>query len=158
MYSSPAPTPSGYRLDRVRVPFHYIAEAGASPAIAIYSNSSDTPNTKVCDIAVPTKIVESALTWGGNPPPHEFLAPDCTNNTLAASTQYWIVFSNLNYVDYNLGITDSTDERQGNIHDNQGDRASGWEIGYSTAVRRDSGSWANTTSRIFRAEFWAKER
>ena len=150
--------PFGYRLDRVRVPFNYLAEAGASPAIAIYSNSSDTPNTKVCDIAVPTKIVESALTWGGNPPPHEFLAPDCANNTLVASTQYWIVFSNLNHVDYDLGITDSTDEQEGFIHDNQGDRASGWEIGYSTAVRRDSGSWANTTSRIFRAEFWAKER
>ena len=150
--------PSGYRLDRVRVPFNYIAEAGASPAIAIYSNSSDTPNTKVCDIAVPTTIVKSALTWGDNPPPHEFLAPDCANNILAASTQYWIVFSNLDHVDYDLGITASTDERQGNIHDNQGDRASGWEIGYSTAVRRDSGSWANTASRIFRAEFWAKER
>ena len=75
---------------------NYLAEAGASPAIAIYSNNSSRPGTKVCDIAVPTKIVESALTWGGNPPPYEFLAPDCANNTLVASTQYWIVFSNLN--------------------------------------------------------------
>ena len=78
--------PSGYRLDRVRVPFNHIAEAGASPAIAIYSNSSDTPNTKVCDIAVPTTIVKSALTWGDNPPPHEFLAPDCATTPGLEST------------------------------------------------------------------------
>ena len=153
------PHSSGYRLDRVRVPFHNLAEAGASPAISIHqNNSSNQPGTKVCDIAVPTTIVESALTWGGNPPPYDFLAPDCANNILVASTHYWIVFSNLNYVDYDLEVTDSATERQGNIHDNQGDRASGWGILDATAVRRDSGSWENTTSRIIRAEFWAKER
>ena len=34
------PHSSGYRLDRVRVPFHNLAEAGASPAISIHQNNS----------------------------------------------------------------------------------------------------------------------
>ena len=150
---------SGYKLDHIRVPFHNIAEAGASPDISIHRNSSlNRPGIKVCDIAVPAKIVESARTHGGYPPPYDFLAPDCAPDTFAANGTYWLVFSNLDYIDYDLEVTDSTTEQQGSIDDNQGDRPSGWGMLDATTVRRDSGSWANTTSRVVRAEFWGREK
>ena len=45
--------PEGYALDRIRVPFDDIADDGASPLISIYSNSSDTPSAKLCDLDRP---------------------------------------------------------------------------------------------------------
>ena len=143
------PHPSGYILDRIRVPFADIAAADASPNIAIYGlDSTGNPGAKLCDIAVPTKIVESALTWGGNPPPYDFLAPDCASITLAASSSYWVVFSGADIAEYTLEMTGSTDEDS---------RSSGWSLSNGLGIKR-SDTWLTGTTGVFRIELWAKER
>ena len=140
----------GYTLDRIRVPFAAIAAAGASPNIAIHIlDSSENPSTKLCDIAVPTNIVLSALTWGGYPPPYDFLAPDCANNTLAASTQYAVVFLRADIAEYTLEMTSSTD---------QGSRDSGWELADGIAFKSTSPGWDYIADSVIRIELWAKEK
>ena len=140
----------GYTLDRISVPFAAIAAAGASPNIAIHIlDSSGNPSTKLCDIAVPTKIFESALTWGGYPPPYDFLAPDCANNTLAASTQYAVVFLRADIAEYTLEMTSSSD---------QDSRGSGWELADGIAFKSTSPGWDYIADSVIRIELWAKER
>ena len=145
--------PEGYALDRIRVPFDDIADEGASPLISIYSNSSDTPSAKLCDLDRPAQIVESAVTWSGNPPPFTFLADDCAYNTLAASTPYWVVFTGVDPADYTLEMTNSAEE-----HDYYG---TGWTMDNFLARSTDGGaSWTVTAANAgnIRIEFWAKPK
>ena len=145
--------PEGYALDRIRVPFDDIADEGASPLISIYSNSSDTPSAKLCDLDRPAKIVESAVTWSGFPPPFTFLADDCAYNTLAASTPYWVVFTGVDPADYTLEMTNSAEE-----HDYYG---TGWTMDNFLARSTDGGaSWTVTAANAgnIRIEFWAKPK
>ena len=145
--------PEGYALDRIRVPFDDIAADEASPLISIYSNSSDTPSAKLCDLDRPAQIVESAVTWSGFPPPFTFLADDCAYNTLAASTPYWVVFTGVNPADYTLEMTTSAEE-----HDYYD---TGWTMDNFLARSTDGGaSWTVTaaTAGNIRLEFWAKPK
>ena len=98
-------------------------------------------------------IVLSALTWGGFPPPYDFLAPDCANNTLAASTPYWVVFSGVDPAKYTLEMTDSAGE-----HDYYD---TGWTLDdFLARSTNDGTTWTVTTSSagVIRIELWAKER
>ena len=141
--------PFGYRLDRIRVPFHTIAASGASPLISIHRDSSGDPGAKLCDIAVPTKIVESARTHGGYPPPYDFLAPDCAHN-LTASTPYWIVFSDVDYVEYLPEVTDDDTEHA---------YGSGWIIGNTVKFKRQHlNSWSADEDLTIRFELWAEPK
>ena len=145
--------PEGYALDRIRVPFDDIAADEASPLISIYSNSSDTPSAKLCDLDRPAQIVESAVTWSGFPPPFTFLADDCAYNTLAASTPYWVVFTGVNPADYTLEMTTSAEE-----HDYYD---TGWTMDNFLARSTDGGaSWTVTAANAgnIRIEFWAKPK
>ena len=139
----------GYKLDRIRVPFDDIAVAGASPNIALHlHDASGFPATKLCDIAVPANIVESALTWGGNPPPYDFLAPDCANITLSASSFYYIVFLRADIAKYTLEMTSSSE---------QDSRGSHWELSDGIAFKSTSPGWDEITGTVIRIELWAKE-
>ena len=141
--------PFGYQLDRIRVPFHTIAASGASPLISIHRDSSGDPGAKLCDIAVPTKIVESARTHGGYPPPYDFLAPDCAHN-LTASTPYWIVFSDVDYVEYLPEVTDDDTEHA---------YGSGWIIGNTVKFKRQHlNSWSAGEDLTIRFELWAEPK
>ena len=138
----------GYTLDRIRVPFNVLT--GASPNIAIHMHdASGFPGTKLCDIAVPPEIVRSALSWGGNRPPHDFLAPDCADITLSASTSYHIVFLRADIANYTLKMTSSPD---------QDSRRSGWELADGIAFKSTSPGWDEITGTVIRIELWAKEK
>ena len=140
----------GYTLDRIRVPFNALNTSDASPNIAIHMHdASGFPGTKLCDIAVPPQIVTSALTWGGNPPPYDFLAPDCANITLSASTSYHIVFLRADIHEYRLQMTSSPD---------QDSRRSGWELADGIAFKSTSPGWDEITGTVIRIELWAKEK
>ena len=137
----------GYTLDRIKVRFHDIRDAGAIPEIAIHEDTSDAPGTKVCDLAVPDRIVESAVNWS-TPPPHTFLAPDCADFTLTADTPYWIVFSDMDHVEYELEVADTPDVR---------DYGSGWTLLNAAIKRGGSNTWIGDPSTL-RVGLWAKER
>ena len=134
----------GYTLDRIRVPFNWFA--GASPNIAIHMHdASGFPGTKLCDIAVPPELRLSALSWGGNRPPHDFLAPDCADITLSASTSYHIVFLRADIANYTLKMTSSPDQ-------------AGWELADGIAFKSTSPGWDEITGTVIRIELWAKEK
>ena len=137
----------GYTLDRIKVRLHDIRATGAIPDIAIHGDSSNGPGAKVCDLAVPDRVVESAVGWKTTPP-HTFLAPDCADDVLAASTSYWVVFSDMDHVQYEVEFAVSPDVR---------DYGSGWGMtGYSK--RGATNTWAGTATSIMRGGLWAKEK
>ena len=137
----------GYTLDRIKVRFHDISATGAVPNIAIHEDSSGSPSAKVCDLAVPDRVVESAVGWN-TPPPHTFLAPDCADDTLAASTDCWIVFLDMDHVEYELEHHNSPDSV-----DYSG---SGWNV-YRYGKRGDSTTLWTTGNAAARIGLWAKE-
>ena len=142
--------PRGYTLDRIKVPFDNIADNGASPSISVHLNSSDTPTTKLCDMEVPAKIVESARTHGGYPPPYEFLAGNCAYSTLDASTPYWVVFTGVDPAAYTLKMTNSAAEH---------DYGTGWTMDNFLARSTDGGASRTVTPANIgniRIEYWAK--
>ena len=137
----------GYTLDRIKVVFYDIREAGATPDISIHEGTSDAPGDKVCDIAVPNLIAESQVDWSSTPP-HTFLAPDCADDTLAASTTYWIVFSDVDHSEYEIGNSFGL-----NVKDYYG---SGWNTINEVAKRGASNDWA-LDQGVLRVGFWASE-
>ena len=142
--------PFGYQLDQIRVPFHTIAASGANPLISIHRDSSGDPGAKLCDVDTPAKIVESAVTWSGNPPPFTFLARDCAHITLTASTPYWVAFSDVDYVEYLPEVTDSNTEHA---------YGSGWIIGNAVEYKRQHlNSWSTFGGLIIRFELWARPK
>ena len=136
----------GYTLDRIRVRLHDIQASGAIPDIAIYGDSGSGPGDKVCDLAVPDRAVESAVNWSTTPP-HTFLAPDCADDVLAASTNYWVIFSDMDHVEYALESAANPD-----VHD----YGSGWTLG-RFSKRGASNVWAPQDVTNFRGGLWAKE-
>ena len=136
----------GYTLDRIRVRLHDIQASGAIPDIAIYGDSGSGPGDKVCDLAVPDRVVESAVNWSTTPP-HTFLAPDCADDVLAASTNYWVIFSDMDHVEYALESAANPD-----VHD----YGSGWTLG-RFSKRGASNVWAPQDLTNFRGGLWAKE-
>ena len=138
----------GYTLDRIKVRFHDISATGAVPNIAIHEDSSGSPSAKVCDLAVPDRVVRSPVVRSSTPP-HTFLAPDCADVTLTANTPYWIVFSDMNHVDYAIGVSGDAEAR-----DYDG---SGWTID-GFAKRGASNVWSIDPSWLIRIGLWAMER
>ena len=138
---------AGYLLDRIKV-LLFVADGGAVPAISLHPNTSSGPGKKLCDLTVPDRVVESPVVWSSTPP-HTFLAPDCADVTLTANTSYWIVFSDMNRVDYAIGVSDSAEAR-----DYDG---SGWTID-RFAKRGTSNVWSINPTDDIRIGLWAMEQ
>ena len=136
---------AGYLLDRIKV-LLFVADGGAVPAISLHPNTSSGPGTKLCDLTVPDRVVESAVNWSTTPP-HTFLAPDCADDVLAASTNYWVIFSDMDHVEYDLESAANPD-----VHD----YGSGWTLG-RFSKRGASNVWAPQDVTNFRGGPWAKE-
>ena len=137
---------AGYTFDRIKVRLHDISTTGAIPDIAIHEDTSSGPGDKVCDLAVPDRVVESAVNWSTTPP-HTFLAPDCADDVLAASTNYWVIFSDMDHVEYELESAANPD-----VHD----YGSGWTLG-RFSKRGASNVWAPQDVTNFRGGLWVKE-
>ena len=138
---------AGYLLDRIKV-LLFVGDGGAVPAISLHPNTSSDPGTKLCDLTVPDRVVESPVVRSSTPP-HTFLAPDCADVTLTANTSYWIVFSDMNHVDYAIGVSGDAEAR-----DYDG---SGWTID-GFAKRGASNVWSIDPSWLIRIGLWAMER
>ena len=88
--------PNGYTLDRVTA---YIRRAitdssfSGVPKVAIHRNATgDLPGAKLCNLQMLADY-ETGLSLSNGDWPDRLYAPDCADNTLAASTPYWVVFS-----------------------------------------------------------------
>ena len=137
----------GYTLDRIRVLSHNIANRGTVPEIAMHQDSS-SPGAKLCDIAVPDRIMEEPI-MRINSLIHTYLAPDCADDVLASSSHYWIVFSGLDHADYTLAYATSNAEDT----DYSG---SGWTIERTARKLASETGWTSNTSHRLRVGFWAK--
>ena len=138
---------AGYLLDRIDVLLFFGAGGAAVPAISLHPNSSSGPGTKLCDLTVPDRVVQSPVVWS-YPPPYTFLAPDCADVTLTANTPYWIVFSDMDHIDYALQVSSDAE-----VRDYDG---SGWTID-GFAKRGTSNAWSNV-SWLTRIGLWAMEK
>ncbi len=143
-FTTGAPT-AGYLLDRIKV-LLFVGDGGAVPAISLHPNTSSGPGTKLCDLTVPDRVVHSPVVRSSTPP-HTFLAPDCADDTLAASTNYWVVFSDVNHVAYELAFAENQDVR---------DYGSGWDM-TGHGKRGATNLWAETESAKIRGGLWAKQ-
>ena len=133
----------GYRLDRIKVRFYDIRATGTIPDIAIHRDASSAPGVKLCNLAVPDRIVESQVSW----PPHTLLAPECANDTLTPNTSYWIVFSDMDHVEDEIAFAD------GPLL--VAPYGSGWQMGLH-AKRGASNTWV-TGRATPRIGIWAEE-
>ena len=139
---------AGYTLDRIKVLFYDIREAGATPVISLNVHTPSGPGNKLCDIAVPDRVVESQVAWSWTPP-HTFLAPDCADHTLAANFTYWIVFSDMNTSHYQVAFATSP-----TVSDYYG---SGWSVA-GNGKRGTSDEWVTNNDALGRIGLWAKEK
>ena len=133
---------NGYTLDRITA---YISltdgtDTGTGvPKVAIHADGTDKPGTKLCDLQMLADY-ETGLNLSNGDWPDRLYAPDCADNTLAASTTYWIVFSedSSEAQTYWVGRANESDE------DPHG--ASGWSIGNSQAGKVGEGDWMPTVT------------
>ena len=132
---------AGYTLDRIRVRSHDIANRGDVPEIAMHQDSS-SPGAKLCDIAVPDRIMEEPIRWISSLI-HTYLAPDCADDVLASSSHYWIVFSGLDHADYTLAYATSGAEETDYF-------GSGWTIERTARKLASETGWASNTSHRLR--------
>ena len=133
--------PGGYKLDRIRT---HIPDDHSSPVLALHTDTSFAPGTKLCDFRNPTQV-QHLVYWEDFPAPIPFTAPDCADVTLAANGKYWIVFAGTGYKPV---VTDSGGELT---------REGGWSIG-NTALTKTTGTWSDLGSSIIAAEIWASRR
>ena len=133
--------PGGYKLDRIRT---HIPDDHSSPVLALHTDTSFAPGTKLCDFRNPTQV-QHLVYWEDFPAPIPFTAPDCADVILVASTRYWIVFAGTGYKPV---VTDSGGELT---------REGGWSIG-NTALTKTTGTWGDLTGGIIAAEIWASRR
>ena len=133
--------PGGYKLDRIRT---HIPDDHSSPVLALHTDTSFAPGTKLCDFRNPTQV-QHLVYWEDFPAPIPFTAPDCADVTLAANGKYWIVFAGTGYKPV---VTDSGGELT---------KEGGWSIG-NTALTKTTGTWGDLTGGIIAAEIWASPR
>ena len=133
--------PGGYKLDRIRT---HIPDDHSSPVLALHTDTSFAPGTKLCDFRNPTQV-QHLVYWEDFPAPIPFTAPDCADVTLAANGTYWIVFAGTGYKPV---VTDSGGELT---------KEGGWSIG-NTALTKTTGTWGDLGSSIIAAEIWASRR
>ena len=128
----------GYTLDRITA---YISLTDGTstgtgvPKVAIHGDGTNKPGTKLCDLQMLADY-DTGLNLSNGDWPDRLYAPDCADNTLAASTTYWVVFSenSSEAQTYWVGRANSSDE---DPHS-----ASSWGIGNSQAGKVDEGDWA----------------
>ena len=133
--------PGGYKLDRIRT---HIPDDHSSPVLALHTDTSFAPGTKLCDFRNPTQV-QHLVYWEDFPAPIPFTAPDCADVTLAANGTYWIVFAGTGYKPV---VTNSGGEFT---------KEGGWSIG-NTALTKTTGTWSDLGSSIIAAEIWASRR
>ena len=136
----------GYQLDRVKASF--ATSDLSNPRLALHSNSSSLPGTKLCDLRNPEAHQKLVVYASGAVLP-TFLAGDCASQNLAARATYWIVFIQATGTSrqYKLRHTLNEDEVS---------YGSGWSIGDDGATTEDDDPWAaNLTVPV---EIWASER
>ena len=133
--------PRGYKLDRIRT---HIPDDHSSPVLALHTDTSFAPGTKLCDFRNPTQV-QHLVYWEDFPAPIPFTAPDCADVTLAANGTYWIVFAGTGYKPV---VTDSGGELT---------REGGWSIG-NTALTKTTSTWGDLAGSIIAAEIWASRR
>ena len=142
---------AGYTLDRIKFLFNEIRNDGVTPKISLHSHTTSGPGAEVCDIAVPERVAESTVTLSTGPPPHTFLAPDCAENTLAANTNYWIVFMDIDHNHEELGFAVSADAT---ITDSYG---TGWTVTHF-GKRGHTNAWVTSGDAVGRVGLYAKEK
>ena len=133
--------PGGYKLDRIRT---HIPDDHSSPVLALHTDTSFAPGTKLCDFRNPTQV-QHLVYWEDFPAPIPFTAPDCADVTLAANGKYWIVFAGTGYKPV---VTDSGGELT---------KEGGWSIG-NTALTKTTSTWGDLGGSIIAAEIWASRR
>ena len=136
----------GYRLDRVKASF--ATSDLSNPRLALHSNSSDLPGTKLCDLRNPDAHQKLVVYASGSVLP-TFLAGDCASQNLAARATYWIVF-----------IQATGTSRQYKLRhtfENEVSYGSGWSIGDDGASTDDDDPWRSQANLTMPVEIWASE-
>ena len=136
--------PNGYTLDRVTAYIDRIlgdATGAGVPKVAIHRDGTgDVPGTKLCDLQMLADY-ETGLSLSNGDWPDRLYAPDCADNTLAASKTYWVVLSEGSspaQTFYWVGQANSTDEDPRS--------ASGWSIGNILHLKIGTESWDTFTA------------
>ena len=133
---------NGYTLDRITA---YISltdgtDTGTGvPKVAIHENATSLPGTKLCDLQMLADY-ETGLNLSNGDWPDRLYAPDCADKTLAASTTYWVVFSedSSEAQTYWVGrATNSNEDLRS---------ASSWSISNLQAGKVDEGNWMATVT------------
>lgn len=136
---------AGYLLDRITAFItmehtNIIGESGdadAVPSIAIFSNSSaNLPNTKVCDLRLPADYEPGIEFLSGTALVDTIYAGDCADDTLTASTTYWVVFGESSTPKKAYHIVES------NYDSEDSGTATGWSMGNDLSFRPGDGNWA----------------
>ena len=115
------------------------------PKVAIHNNGAgDVPGTKLCDLQGLADY-ETGLSLSNGDWPDRLYAPECADNTLAASTTYWVVFSEDSSPAqpvYFVGRVVA-----GSTRINEDPRsASGWSIGNTYYRKIGTDSWETITA------------
>ena len=132
----------GYKLDRIRT---HIPDGYTRPVLTLHTGTFTAPGAKLCDFRNPTQV-QHHLYWEDFPAPVPFLAPDCADVILVASTRYWIVFAGTGYTPV---VTD---------FDGELPNRSSWFMG-NISVTKTTGSWSDISGNpAIAAEIWASPR
>ena len=134
--------PGGYKLDRILT---HIRLWPSRPNLALRANTSSAPGAELCSFRNPTQV-QHHLPPTDKPAPIPFLAPDCADVTLIASTRYWIVFAGNGYKPV---LTDSDDQLT---------NRSGWLIG-NVAGTKTASPWSELADGpTIPVQIWASKR
>ena len=139
---------AGYKLDRIQT---FITHGG-SPQFSLYSDTSNAPETKLCDFRNPSQV-QHHVVWSAGPTATTFLATDCAEITLMPTdrngvlhTYYWIVMEGTNYRP--SGMDSNTES----VYE------PGWRIG-DLAVTKTTASWLGVGgSKSIPIGVWLSER
>ena len=130
----------GYTLDRITA---YIERTitGSTvtgvPKAAIHNNATgNLPGTKLCDLQSLADY-ETGRNLSNGDWPDRLYAPDCADNTLAASTTYWVVFSEDSSEAQTYFVGDANSEAQ------DPGSASGWSIGDTYYRKTGTSAWVS---------------
>ena len=133
----------GYILDRVVAYIETNSVSNAQPRIAIHSNASGKPGTKLCDLVLPLDY-DPGLSFSGVPTGRvmvdKMYAGGCANQTLGASTTYWVVFADAESQPFSrYSVVESSYDTEDSLG------AAGWTMGNDIARRGvghlQTGNW-----------------
>ena len=134
----------GYTLDRITA---YISMTDGTdtgigvPRVGIHENATSLPGTKLCDLQMLADY-DTGRNLSNGDWPDRLYAPDCADNTLAANTTYWVVFSE--------GSTPAQTYYVG--HATKGDEDAGgtsrWSIGNTIGRQLGTDGWQTRASQV----------